>query len=159
MEDLADKLIKITQQSVEDENQGGQVYVDDLGIPAVVDDKNNPVELKGNIDYYVCRIIVLNNKRASENRQGRLHKRGDFIYIGSDIVGRTDANLFRLCAPQWTIPPYAKPQIWDRLFELLPELSYDKIVITPKTAFNKKTGDLEWSDEPYQTTGEGGFNG
>lgn len=157
--DLADKLIQKQQSVLQEESDGGQVFVDDLGIPTVVKDKDNPVELKNNVDYYVCRIIVSNNKKVAKHSQGRLYKMGDVIYVGTDVVQRTDSNLFRLCSPQWQIPTFLKPQIWDRLFELLPEISRDKIIISDHLSFDKKEGDIEWSDDEQLTTGTGGFNG
>lgn len=156
--DLADKLIEHQYGVLKEASDGGQTYVDDLGISTVVDNKDDPVELKNNVDYYVCRIIVLNNKKVEEGTQGRLHRRGDMIYIGSDMVQTTDSNLFRLCSPQWAIPVYLKPQIWDRLYRLLPELSYDKIVLSDHLIFDKKTGSIEWTDDKPLTTGTGGFN-
>lgn len=156
--DLADKLIERQHSVLQEASDGGQTYVDDLGIPTVVEDKDNPVELKNNVDYYVCRIIVLNNKKVEEGTQGRLHRRGSIIYIGSDMVQPTDANLFRLCSPQWAIPVYLKSQIWDRLYWLLPELDHDKIVLSDHLIFNKKTGSIEWTDDEPLTTGAGGFN-
>lgn len=157
--DLADKLIQINNQEVIEEEQGGKEYVDDLGIPTIVADLENPIELKNNVDYYVARIIKINDDLVGAGKQGRLHCRNGVLFIGNDIVQKNDSNLMRLCRPQWNIPIFVKPQIWDRLVELLPQLSYDKIVITPHMAFNKKTGELEWSDEPYTDVGTGGFNG
>lgn len=157
--DLADKLIQINNQEVIEEEQGGKEFIDDLGIPTIVADPSDPVELKNNVDYYVARMIKCNEDKVTEGKQGRLHRRGKTIYIGSDVVLKSDNNLMRLCKPQWNIPAFVKPQIWDRLLELLPELSCDKIVITPHMAFNKKTGGLEWSGKPYTDTGTGGFNG
>lgn len=157
--DLADKLIQINNQEFIEEEQGGKEYIDDLGIPVIVADLDNPVEAKNNVEYYVARIIKLNNDLANAGKQGRLHCRGNVLFIGDEIVNKNDSNLIRLCRPQWVIPVFVKPQIWDRLMDLIPQLSYDNIVITPNMAFNKKTGELEWSDEPYQDTGTGGFNG
>lgn len=157
--DLADRLIEKTKEVIQEESDGGQTYVDDLGIPTVVADKNNPEELKTNVDYYVARIIKNNEDRVADNKQGRLYRRNNMIFIGKDVVIRSDNNLMRLCKPQWNIPAYIKPQVWDRLYDLLPDFSYDKIVITPHMAFNKETGELEWLDKPFNTTGKGGING
>ena len=156
--DLADKLIQINNQEVLEEKQGGQEYSDDLGSPTIVADKDNPVELKNNVDYYVCRIIVINNKNVIDNKQGRLHIRQGVLFIGNEPVVENDSNLNRLCKSTWCIPQHIKPQVWDRLREFLPDLSYDKIVINDHLAYNKKTGEVEWSDEKYITTGKGGFN-
>lgn len=156
--DLADKLIARTQAVVQEESDGGQTYVDDLGIPTIVADKNKPIELRNNVDYYVCRIIVLNNKKVEAGEQGRIHKRGGILFIGNEPLQTSDFNLFRLCTTPWPIPQHIKPQIWDRLYELVPTLSCDKIVVSDHLAFNKKTGRIEWSNEHFSTTGQGGFN-
>lgn len=95
-------------------------------------------------DYIVARIMYIQSKKP----RGCLHFRHDDsnIWEGDHWVSETAGNLYRLA--KWS-KPITSPQavvIWDKLKEVLPELSEDKVVVNDKLVWNKVTKELE--EEP-----------
>lgn len=155
---IADDIIERQQQTIAEEEQGGKTYVDELGLPVIVKDIDHPEnELKNNIEYIVARIFKQNYDKTLAGYQGLIHKRNNQLFMGNEPIDQTDDNLMRLCKTRYNIPAHIKPQVWERVFDLAPVLSYDRIIISKNLAFNNRTGELEWSDEPFPSVGVGGF--
>ena len=124
--DLADKLIQRKSKKQSDQ----------FGIPI-------PDDAETNIDYACLHIIKHNPK---------LYIKNDQIYDNHTPVEETLPNCVRYAHRHFrSMDKYGYILIWQRLHELLPRFSEDKIVITPHLAFNRVTGELEHSEKPYLT--------
>lgn len=157
--DLADKLIAQQQNRTVDENgREWKVFQDNIGLSTYVKNPDKPVEAINDPKYWSIRIRGVNRIKYNKKQQGLLHRRGCVLYVGNEAVARTYDNLCRLADPQFKIPRDLAGRIWDDLYNYAPKLSYDKIGVGPGLLWNKKTGNLEQTDELYLTTGKGGFN-
>lgn len=156
--DLADKLIQQQQEKVvNSDGEELKIFQDNTGLCTYVKDPENPVEAINDPKYWSIRIRAVNRMKYNKNKQGLLHRRGCLFYIGNEVVARTYDNLCRLADPQFKIPKEIASRVWDDLYNYVPKLSYDKIGVGPNLLWNAKEGKLEKTDEPYLTTGKGGF--
>lgn len=155
--ELADLIIN--QGNTKNENgEDLHEYCDDLGICTLVKDPNDPVELRSDPKYYSIRIRVLNYRKYRERKQGLIHKRGGLLYIGNEPIKQDDKTLFMLVKSRTPIPMHIKAQIWDDLYENVPTLSNDKIIVSDDLFYDKITGELEHQDGSMLSTGFGDIN-
>lgn len=158
--DLAEQLIQQQQlESRGESDYGMEVFTDELGISRLVRDLDNPKEVINDPMYWALRIIMINRQRVAQKKQGLIHKRGNLLYIGNDILPRKGETVDRLAKPRYSIPQRVKAQVWDEVFDRVPTLSYDKLVISRNLAFDRIAGELVHDEKGFQSIGRGGING
>lgn len=109
---------------------------DQFGIPI-------PSDAEHNIDYACAQILGYHPK---------LHLRGDKIYDGHTLVKEDLQTCIRYAHRHFrSMNQYGYVLIWQRLKEIIPHLSEEKVVISDHLAFNRDTCKLEWSDTPWPT--------
>lgn len=123
--DLADKLI----ERLEREPQAALTGRDSLGLP--VPDRHT-------VDYICARVL---------KQHPDIYKFKDRLYDGHTQIKEDKLTLISY---NGEIDKFIKPDttvlIWDRIRELVPELSFDKIIISDHLIWDMKKGELEWRD-------------
>lgn len=126
MSSLADKIIEQNSSSM-----SGEELDLVLGIPLQAISKNP-------VDHLAARIIVLNPNMYIDPVDNSIWR--------SDVRIREDASTITALANYYDRQyhlPNIYPLVYNRLRELLPRLSRDKLWISPTLLFNRKTGELE----------------
>ncbi len=107
--------------------------VDELGIPTSQID-----------DYLIARILMLDN-----SREEHLYVKNGDVYQGREKIRPTSTNLIRLARWRYPLKTHLVPWLWDRLKEVLPEYSRDKLVVAPGVTWDRANGVL--TDEKEMT--------
>lgn len=127
---------------------GDEGYVDNIGLAF----DGDPEDLKENIDYIVARIMLINEQNVRSGKDTRrLYLRGRDIYLGHDKVTEDYQTIYSLSKVRFHLKTWMRSQIWDRLRELLPEISNDKVVIDRHHAYDKVTGEIEYNPDGFMT--------
>lgn len=108
---------------------------DELGMPTA-----------NSIEYVIARILYIDHNLSGKEK---LHLREDGrIWEGDHWIAENTDNLYRIS--KWPFKNFTndqKPRIWARLREVLPTLSYDKLVVKDNLIWDWKNNNLYFSDE------------
>lgn len=123
--DLADKLINKLERSPEI----AMIGKDNLGLPAP--DHHT-------VDYICARVL---------KQHPDIYKHKGRLYDGHTQIREDKLTLISYNgATDKFIKPDTTVLIWDKIRELVPELSFDKITISPHLVWDVRKGELEWLD-------------
>lgn len=144
IESLADRVIAQQESERKDKERVLPPFFDydlperdELGMPTA-----------NGLDYVIARILYIDHNISGRER---LHLREDGrIWEGDHWVAEDDKVLYRIT--KWGFKPFTqtqKIQIWTRLRECLPTLSYDKMVVKDNLVWDAKNSELYFTgDEP-----------
>lgn len=142
--DLAEQIINNGKKSTQLEKPKFFNYdlpkKDELGMPTA-----------NCLDYLIARILYV-DYNLSGREHLHLRKCDDYIWEGNHWLAENDKNLYRLLKWQGKrLDPDQKAMVWARLRECLPTLSEDKMVVRDNLVWDKKSGELYFSDEDVLT--------
>lgn len=108
---------------------------DELGLPVSAID-----------DYMIARILRIDYIRKDGVH---LYVKDDDIYMGRDKLKMNSTTLIKLAKWHYPLRPHLVPWLWERLKEVLPEESKDKIIVAPGVTWDRANGELTDENEEY----------
>ncbi len=130
---LADQIIERSSVAQEEGEEALEpVMTEHLGVPVSLSAMQ-----KDPVNHLAARMILLNRLYVNSI--------DDSIWNGYTRISETPQTITALANyydPTYKLP-HIYPLVYNRLREVLPRLSRDKLWISPTLLFNRKTGELE----------------